>query len=148
MPTGKVKWYDSEKGFGFVQSDDGDEVFLHATVLPAGTLTLKPGTRVEFGIADGKRGPQALSIRVLDPLPSVAKASRKDAEALAVQLEDLIVLIDRAANELKRGRYPQDAAATRLAAILRERHCRSLFPCWPSRVVVAVRPDCRRTALG
>ena len=119
MPTGKVKFFSSEKGFGFIATDDGDEVFVHANALPEGLLALKPGQRVEFGIADGKKGPQALSVRVLDPLPSVAKGSRKDTDALARQLEDLILLIDRAANDLKRGRYPQDAAATRLAAILR-----------------------------
>ena len=66
MPTGKVKWYDSEKGFGFLATEEGDEVFVHASALPAGLEALKPGSRVEFGIADGKRGPQALSIRLLD----------------------------------------------------------------------------------
>ena len=55
MPTGKVKFYDSEKGFGFLQTDEGEEVFLHASALPAGTLTLKNGTRCEFGVADGKK---------------------------------------------------------------------------------------------
>ena len=56
MPTGKVRFYDDEKGFGFIPSDDGQDVFLHATALPAGTESLKPGTRLEFGVADGKRG--------------------------------------------------------------------------------------------
>ena len=64
MPTGKVRFYDEEKGFGFISSDEGQDVFLHATALPAGA-TVKAGTRLEFGIADGKRGPQALSVRVL-----------------------------------------------------------------------------------
>ena len=61
MPTGTVKWYDSEKGFGFLASDDGDDVFVHASTLPAGVTTLKAGTKVEFGVVDGKRGKQALS---------------------------------------------------------------------------------------
>ena len=75
MPTGKVKWYDTEKGFGFLAREDGGEVFVHSSALPAGVTSLKPGARVEFGVAEGKRGEQALSIRVLDPTPSVAKAS-------------------------------------------------------------------------
>jgi CspA family cold shock protein len=49
VPTGKVKWYDSEKGFGFLARDDGGEVFVHSSALPSGTVSLRPGQRVEFG---------------------------------------------------------------------------------------------------
>src|SRR5690606_40584228 len=87
-----VKWFDAERGFGFIASEDGDEVFLHASALPAGVTAPRPGTRVEFGVAEGRRGPQALSVTVLDPLPSVAKAQHKTAEDMAVIIEDLIKL--------------------------------------------------------
>ena len=63
MPTGKVKWYDAEKGFGFISDDEGSDVFLHANALPEGVATLKGGTRVEFGVAEGRRGTQALRSR-------------------------------------------------------------------------------------
>ena len=119
MPTGKVKWYDSDKGFGFLATEEGDEVFVHASALPAGLEALKPGSRVEFGIADGKRGPQALSIRLLDDPPSVVKAARKPAEDMAVILEDLIKLLDGTSNSLRRGRYPDDKHARQIAAVLR-----------------------------
>ena len=66
MPTGRVKWYDVEKGFGFVSRDDGGDVFVPKAALPSDVETLKAGTRVEFGVAAGKRGEQALSLRVLD----------------------------------------------------------------------------------
>ncbi|MBI1378084.1 MAG: cold-shock protein [Frankiales bacterium] len=120
MPTGKVKWYDSEKGFGFLATEEGDEVFLHASALPAGVETLKAGTRLEFGIADGKRGPQALSVRLLDPQPSVVKAARKPADDMAVILEDLIKLLDGVSNQMRRGRYPDDRSARNVAAMLRK----------------------------
>ncbi|MFC6236612.1 cold-shock protein [Longivirga aurantiaca] len=120
MPTGKVKWYDSEKGFGFLATEEGDEVFVHASALPAGLEALKPGSRVEFGIADGKRGPQALSIRLLDAPPSVAKAARKPAEDMAVILEDLIKLLDGTSNSLRRGRYPDDKHSRQIAMMLRK----------------------------
>ena len=63
MPTGKVKWYNAGKGFGFLTKDDGGEVFLHASALPPGTTTLRPGQRVEFGIVEGRKGTQALQVR-------------------------------------------------------------------------------------
>lgn len=119
MPTGKVKWFDAERGFGFIASDEGDEVFLHASALPAGVQAPKPGTRVDFGVADGRRGPQALSVKVLDPLPSVVKAHRKPADDMAVIVEDLIKVLDNVGNGLRRGRYPEKSAATKVATLLR-----------------------------
>ena len=119
MPTGKVKWYDTEKGFGFIQSDEGEDVFVHTTALPPGVTSLKNGARVEFGIADGKRGKQALSIVLLDPRPSVVKGTRKAADTMAVLIEDVIKLLDGVSNDLRRGRYPSDAHAQKVAAVLR-----------------------------
>jgi len=119
VPTGKVKWYDVEKGFGFLSRDDGDDVFVHSSALPAGVPSLKPGTRVEFGIVAGRRGDQALSVTVLDPLPSVSAAARKPADDMAVIVEDLIKLLDGVGNTLRRGRYPDRSVAKKTAAVLR-----------------------------
>ena len=119
MPTGKVKWFDADKGFGFLANDEGGEVFVHASALPAGTESLKQGARVEFGVAQGKRGLQALSVRVLDPLPSVVKTVRKPAEDMTVIVEDLIKLLDDVSNGLRRGRYPDRGHARKVATVLR-----------------------------
>ena len=119
MPTGKVRWYDVDKGFGFLATDEGEDVFVHASALPDGTTSLKQGARVEFGIVDGKRGKQALSVTVLDQPASIVKAGRKPAEDVAVILEDLIKLMDSASNQLRRGRYPSDDHCRKLAAVMR-----------------------------
>ena len=119
MPTGKVKFYDNEKGFGFLQTDEGEEVFLHASALPAGVLSLKNGTRVEFGVAEGRKGMQALSLRILEEPPSIAKSGRKGAEDMAIVLEDVIKLLDSFANSLRRGRYPEDKQSQKVAIVLR-----------------------------
>ena len=115
MPTGKVRFYDDEKGFGFIASDDGQDVFLHASALPEG-VSVKKNTRVEFGLADGRRGPQALSVRVLDAPPARAKAARKDAHDMAIIIEDLMKMLDDASADLRRGRPTSRA----LPAVLRK----------------------------
>lgn len=119
MPTGKVKWYDAEKGFGFLTSDDGEDVFVHGKSLPAGLTTIKGGTRVEFGVMDGKKGKTALSVKVLEPTHSVVKAKRKPAEEMTVIIETLIKLLDEVSTDLHKGHYPADVKGKKVAAVLR-----------------------------
>jgi cold shock protein len=119
VPTGKVKWYDADKGFGFLTSDDGEDVFLHGKSLPAGVTTLRGGTRVEFGVMDGKKGKTALSLKVIEPTASVVKATRKPADDMSDIVETLIRLLDDVGNDLRRGRYPADAKARKVAQVLR-----------------------------
>lgn len=117
MPTGKVKFYDDQKGFGFITGDDGDQVFLHASSLPDGVTTVKAGTRLEYGVVQGKKGSQALSVRLLEPAPSLAKMSRRSADDMAVIVEDLVKELDRISGDLRHGHYPKNGS--RIAAILR-----------------------------
>ena len=119
MPTGKVKWFNADKGFGFLAEDDGEDVFVHRDALPSGVTELKPGQRVEFGVVQGRKGNQALSVRVLDPMPSVVRATRKPAEELAPLVEDLIKMLDQTSNSLRRGRYPDRGESRKIAALLR-----------------------------
>ena len=122
MPTGKVKWYDSDKGYGFLARDDGGDVFVHSSALPSGTTSLRQGQRVEFGVAEGRRGAQALPVRVLDPPPTVVAAkpgARKKPDEMVVIVEDLIKLLDHASTTYRRGKQPDTREAKRIATVLR-----------------------------
>ncbi|OKI10040.1 MULTISPECIES: cold-shock protein [Streptomyces] len=119
MPTGKVKWFNSEKGFGFLSRDDGGDVFVHSSVLPDGVDALKPGQRVEFGVVAGQRGDQALSVTILDPAPSVAAAQRRKPDELASIVQDLTTLLESVTQQLERGRYPDKAHGGKIANMLR-----------------------------
>jgi cold shock protein len=120
VPTGKVKWYDSEKGFGFLARDDGGEVFVHSSALPSGAAGLRPGQRVEFGIAEGRKGAQALQVRLIEPPPTVAsKVARKKPDEMVVIVEDLIKLLDGVSNSYRRGKHPDGRDAKKIAAVLR-----------------------------
>ena len=123
MPSGKVKWYDADKGFGFLTRDDGGEVFVHSSALPSGVDSLKAGQRVEFGVAEGRRGQQALSVRVIDQPPTLAKARgrvrRKKPDEMVVIVEDLIKLLDAISTSYRKGRHPEPAHAKKIASLLR-----------------------------
>lgn len=121
MPTGKVKWYDAEKGFGFLARDDGGEVFVHSSALPAGTTALGKGQRVEFGIVEGRKGAQALQVRLLEAPPAVtaAKHSRKKPDEMIPIIEDLMKLLDGISDAYRRGKHPDPKEAKQIAALLR-----------------------------
>jgi cold shock protein len=123
VPTGKIKWYDTEKGFGFITRDDGPDVFVHSTALPTGVGELKSGQRVEFGVAAGKRGETAIGLHLLETRPSVEAAvaarDRKPAEDMVVIVEDVMKLLDGMSETFRRGKYPDRATAKKLAGVLR-----------------------------
>ena len=66
MPQGTVKWFDDSKGFGFIQEDDGGDVFVHHSEIDMqGFKTLAEGDRVEFETTQGPKGPKALKVKKL-----------------------------------------------------------------------------------
>jgi CspA family cold shock protein len=123
VPTGKVKRFDADKGFGFLSQSDGPDVYVHADALPDGVKTLKAGTRVEFGIAQGRRGDQALQVRVVDAPASVSRAQRqahrKKPEDMVGIVEDLIRLLDGVGETYRRGHHPEARTARPTAKLLR-----------------------------
>ena len=119
VATGRVKWYDAEKGFGFLTTDEGGDVFVRSDSLPAGVATLKSGTRVEFGLVQGRKGDQAIQLTLLDPTPSVSRAMRKKPEEMVNIVEDLMKLLENLEQTYRRGRHPEPRAAKPTAQLLR-----------------------------
>jgi cold shock protein len=118
-PVGKVRFYDADKGFGFLTKDEGGDVYVRSTALPDGVTTLKPGQKVEFGVVEGRKGEQALSVHVLEVPPSLSKAHRKPPEQMVVIVEDLIKMLDGVGNSYRRGRYPDSRTGSKIASVLR-----------------------------
>lgn len=129
MPTGRVKWYDSDKGFGFLSQEDGEDVYVRASALPDGVDGLKNGQRVEFDMAAGRQGPQALRVSVLEDAPSVARNVRETQRVAAKKhtpdelhglIADLITLLEgKVQPDLRNGRYPDRKTARRISEVVR-----------------------------
>ncbi|HVU72226.1 MAG TPA: cold shock domain-containing protein [Mycobacteriales bacterium] len=118
MPTGRVKFYDVEKGFGFVASDEGGDVYVPKSALPAGVDGLASGEKIEFGVVDGKRGLQALSVRRLDPPPTVG-ATRRSPDELHGLVEDMVKVLETTVQrDLRNGKYPDRAKAKKIAELV------------------------------
>jgi CspA family cold shock protein len=119
VPTGRVKWYDTDKGFGFLTRDDGGDVFVHKAALPDGVAELSAGQRVDFGIVEGRKGAQALAVKLLESPTSVAELRRRPAEELHGLIEDMIkVLESKIMPELRRGRFPDKKTARTIAEVV------------------------------
>jgi CspA family cold shock protein len=118
-----VKWFDADKGFGFLSQEDGADVYVRSEALPEGVTALKPGQRVEFGIAQGRRGDQALQVRLLSAPASVSRnksaARRKQPDEMASIVEDLIRLLDNVGETYRHGRHPESKTAKPAAKLLR-----------------------------
>jgi CspA family cold shock protein len=129
VPTGKVKWYDVAKGFGFLSQEEGEDVYVRASALPEGVEGLKAGQRVEFGVAAGRRGPQALTVTLIDPPPSLSRTRREAAPAtehkhspdeLHGMVEDMITLLEGTVQpELRKGKYPDRKTARQISEVVK-----------------------------
>lgn len=67
VPRGVVKWFNVEKGYGFIQQDQGSDIFVHYTGIKGeGFRKLEEGQAIEFEITEGKKGPQAINVMIVE----------------------------------------------------------------------------------
>ena len=86
MPQGTVKWFSTQKGYGFITQDEGGDIFVHVTGLAPGTTGLEENQRVEFELSEGRKGPQATDVKPASaaaPAPAAAAEPEPEAEAAA-----------------------------------------------------------------
>jgi CspA family cold shock protein len=90
VPQGTVKWFSTQKGYGFITQDEGGDIFVHVTGLAPGTTGLEENQRVEFELSEGRKGPQATDVKPASaaaPAPAAAAEPEPEAEDEA-EVED------------------------------------------------------------
>jgi cold shock protein len=83
VPQGTVKWFSTQKGYGFITQDEGGDIFVHVTGLAPGTTALDENQRVEFELSEGRKGPQATNVR-----PPAAQEATHDEPPAAEEATD------------------------------------------------------------
>ncbi|MEJ4104060.1 cold-shock protein [Corynebacterium bovis] len=119
MPTGKVKWYDADRGFGFVSNPGDEDVYVGSQVLPDGVTELVPGQRLEYDVATGRRGPQALRVTVLDDGPRRAQHKYRPDQLHSMVQDTITILENQIQPGFQKGRRPNRGEGHRVAEILR-----------------------------
>ena len=90
MPQGKVKWFSSEKAFGFIEQENDNDIFVHVTGLADGVTVIDKDPLVEYEVEQGRKGPQATNVRPA-AAAAAAPAAAPEAEAEAVETEEVDV---------------------------------------------------------
>ena len=79
MPQGKVKWFSSEKAFGFIEQDNDNDIFVHVTGLADGVTAIDKDMLVEYEVEQGRKGPQAVGVK---PVSAAAPAAAVEVEVI------------------------------------------------------------------
>ena len=95
MPQGKVKWFSSEKAFGFIEQENDNDIFVHVTGLADGVTAIDKDQLVEYEVEQGRKGPQATNVRPASgaaaAAPAAPEAEVDEVEADVVEVEEVVV---------------------------------------------------------
>ena len=122
MPIGRVKWFDPDKGFGFVTNPGDDDVFVGTQVLPDGVEELHQGQTIEYEFAAGRKGPQVLRITDIQETgrPRRRPSHKYKPDQLQSMIQDLMTLLEgHVQPSLQAGRYPGRKESRQVAEVLR-----------------------------
>ena len=96
MPQGKVKWFSSEKAFGFIEQDNDNDIFVHVTGLADGVTAIDKDMLVEYEVEQGRKGPQAVNVK---PAAAAAAPAVEVVEEVIVDDEGDVEVIEIAGDE-------------------------------------------------
>ena len=88
MPQGKVKWFSSEKAFGFIEQDNDNDIFVHVTGLADGVTAIDKDMLVEYEVEQGRKGPQAVNVKPAAAAAPAAKVEVEEEVEVEVEVEE------------------------------------------------------------
>ncbi len=88
MPQGKVKWFSTEKAFGFIEQENDNDIFVHITGLADGVTAIDKDQLVEYEVEQGRKGPQATNVRPASGAPAPAPAPAAEVDEVEIEAED------------------------------------------------------------
>ena len=88
MPQGKVKWFSTEKAFGFIEQENDNDIFVHVTGLADGVTAIDKDMLVEYEVEQGRKGPQATNVRPASAAAAPAADATETVEVVEVEVED------------------------------------------------------------
>ena len=88
MPQGKVKWFSTEKAFGFIEQENDNDIFVHVTGLADGVTAIDKDMLVEYEVEQGRKGPQATNVRPASAAAAPAAEATETVEVVEVEVED------------------------------------------------------------
>jgi CspA family cold shock protein len=93
VPQGKVKWFSTEKAFGFIEQENDNDIFVHVTGLADGVTAIDKDQLVEYEVEQGRKGPQAANVRPASA-PAAAAVETTEAETAEAEVTEVVEVVE------------------------------------------------------